>query len=123
MAKGKEKHQARLDAVNLLGKDVARRAGRKCEWCEGAEELLAYDLDPEVEPSLDTVALFCARCRAVDEGRDDDPRTLRFLEGVIWSEVPGIQRRALAALRRVDADWARQSLEAFGDLAEAEDGE
>jgi len=113
MGRGYEKHQERLDAINLLGKDLARRAGRKCEWCEEGGALRPLDLAPDDEPSLDTLILLCERCRAVQGGRDDDPRTLRFFEGAVWSEVEPVATSARLALTRVDAGWARDTLEMF----------
>ena len=110
MAKGKAKHQARLDAIQFFGKDLARRAGRRCELCEANEDLRIHDTDPEVEPAMETLALLCARCRAVIAGRKDDPETLRFLEGAIWSDQPLIGTLAKRMLREVDADWAREAL-------------
>ena len=114
MAKGKEKHQAHLDAIGLLGKDLARRANRKCELCEGKDDLRAYDTEPQDEPSMDTIALFCARCRAVSEGRVDPPAGLRFLEGAIWSPYPGVAKTARSMLVGVDADWARAAMDMLG---------
>lgn len=109
MASGKQKHQDRLDAIALQGKDLARRARRTCELCEDRGELRPYDLDPEAEPSLDTLVLLCVRCREVADGRVDDPRTLRFMETAIWSEVEPVAGLARRLIQRVDADWARQA--------------
>tara|TARA_R110002096_G_scaffold435826_2_gene663655 strand:+ start:204573 stop:204917 length:345 start_codon:yes stop_codon:yes gene_type:complete len=111
MAKGREKHQARLDAISFQGKDLARRAKRKCEFCEGSGDLRAFDGDEDAEPSLETLVLACERCRAVLGGRKDDERTLRFLETAIWNEEPVIARLAKQMLGSVDADWARGALE------------
>ena len=64
MAKGRDKHQAYLNALNLLGKDLARRAKSKCELLEISDELRPYDLSAgEEEPSLDHVVLICAKAR------------------------------------------------------------
>ena len=111
MAKGKEKHQARLDAIQLHGKDLARRARSKCELCEEGGELRIHDTDPESAPSLETLLLGCDRCRALIEGRTDDPKTLRFLETAIWSDVPPVAASAREIIKRVDSDWARNALE------------
>ena len=116
MAKGKAKYQARLDAIQLLGKDLARRAKRRCEFCESKDDLRPYDATPEDEPSLDGLALLCGRCRAVLDGRGDDPQTLRFLEVAVWSDIPAIGNSAKALLRRLDAAWARDTLELVGDI-------
>lgn len=111
MAKGRQKHKARLDAISFQGKDLARRAKRKCEFCEGKGDLRAVDGDESEEPSLETLALACERCRAVFDGRKDDERTLRFLETAIWNEEPVIARLAKKMLSDVNADWAREALE------------
>ncbi|RME70858.1 MAG: hypothetical protein D6776_11050 [Planctomycetota bacterium] len=119
MAKGYEAHRERLEAIARLGKPLARRAGRRCEWCEaeaGGEhgDLRPYDHVPDAEPSLDTLALLCARCRGLIEGERADPRALRFLEGAIWHEVAAVREPAVALLRTLDADWAREALETAG---------
>jgi len=115
MTRGYDKHQERLQAIQLLGKDLARRAQRRCEWCEERETLNTYDTAPKDEPSLDAVLLLCARCRALADGElPADPRTLRFLEGAVWNETPIVAERAKAALRLVDTGWARDTLEMFG---------
>ncbi len=116
MAKGREKHQARLDAIAWLGKDLARRASRRCELCGDNHDLRPYDAEPEVrEPTMDTVALLCSRCRAVADGRPDDPQSLRFLENSMWSEVPAVRETSKRILRRLNADWARQALDLVGE--------
>ena len=115
MAKGKQKHQARLDAINLLGKDLARRASQRCELCEGKEDLRPYDTAPDDEPSFDTIALFCSRCRGLAAGEEADEATLRFLENAIWSDIPAVGATAVRLLKTVDAGWARSALETHGD--------
>ena len=111
MAAGKQKHQERLDAIALQGKDLARRAKRKCELCEDNHDLRPYDTDPDAEPGLDTLVLLCERCRAVADGRVDDPRTLRFLESTLWSDIQPVAVMARRIAETIDADWARQVLD------------
>lgn len=111
MAKGKEQHEARQQAIAFWGKDLARRAKRKCELCEEGGDLRPLDTAPDREPELDTLALLCERCREVAAGRIDDPRTLRFLEAAVWSEVPAVAQTARTMLERVDAAWARNTLD------------
>lgn len=41
MAKGYNANQKRLTESNRLGKDLAKRAGFRCEWCESKDEKLA----------------------------------------------------------------------------------
>ncbi len=111
MARGYDKNQERRDAINLLGKDLARRAKRRCELCDGDNELRPYDTRPDDEPELEALALLCGRCRAIAGGRRDDARELRFLEGAIWHDEPVIAELAKQLLRDVDATWARDTLE------------
>ena len=116
MTRGYDNHQQRLQDIQLLGKDLARRAQRRCEWCEGRETLHTYDTAPRKDPSLDALMLLCSRCRDVaDEKLPSDLRTLRFLEGAVWNEEPIVSGRAKAALRIIDTDWARDTLEMLGE--------
>lgn len=111
MAKGFQKHRERKDAIGLLGKDLARRARRKCELCEASNDLRPHDTAPDSEPSLDALVLLCERCREVADGRKHDARTLRFLEGAVWSEVPAAAALARTMLEHVDESWARDTLD------------
>lgn len=110
-----ERHQERLDEIGRLGKELARRAGRRCEWCEEREGLRPLDTAPDADPTLEALVLLCERCREVAGGRRDDPRTLRFFEGAVWSGVEAVASSARAALARVDADWARDTLDMLGE--------
>lgn len=117
MAKGLEKHQARKDALSLLGKDLARRAGSKCELCEAAGVRLDPWEPPPVpdEPSLDRVLLLCERCtRLADGGKLGDPSELRFLETTVWSELTPLQVTSVRLLQRLAAEnvaWAAETLD------------
>ena len=47
MAKGHLANQERLADMQAFGKDVGKRAGFKCEWCEGKENLRLWDYQPD----------------------------------------------------------------------------
>lgn len=112
MAKGRDKHQAYLDALNLLGKDLARRAKSKCELLEESDELRPYDLSAgEKEPSLDHVVLICAKAREAIEGKVRSPNDFRALESIVWSDLLPIRQAASRILEKIDDDWAREALE------------
>ncbi|MBT8494560.1 MAG: hypothetical protein KJO07_16000 [Deltaproteobacteria bacterium] len=111
MAKGYDQHQARLSAIQLCGKDLARRAKRRCELCQGQDDLRPHDTDVDAEPSLDTLLLMCSRCRELAEGGKADPRELRFLETAVWHELEHAAATARRMLANVDADWARATLD------------
>ncbi|MFT7623230.1 MAG: protein PhnA [Myxococcota bacterium] len=114
MARGLDKHNERRDAVGFLGKELARRARSKCEFCEEPGALLPLDTAPEDEPTLETLALACERCRSVAGGAAADARTLRFLEGAVWHAVPAVSETARRLIREVDADWARDTVDLLG---------
>jgi len=113
MAKGREKHQARIAAIQFFGKDLARRAGSKCELCGESGTLQIHDLDTEADPSMETLALLCPRCRDLSGGVQGDVRTLRFLTDAVWSEATPVQALARKLIASVDTDWARDTIELF----------
>ena len=116
MARGYDKHLLRKAEIDALGKDLARRAKRRCELCEESGDLRPHDTAPDAEPELSTLLLLCPRCREVagDGAAQHDPRTLRFLEGAVWHEEPVVAATARRALAQVDAAWARETLEMLG---------
>ncbi len=118
MAKGFEAHQARMNVLSFLGKDLARRAKSKCELCEtSGQSLAAYEVPPALsEPDVDHCIFICERClTALDSPKKRlDAEEWRFLSNAIWSEVPAVVVVAVRMLRRLEkqgADWARELLE------------
>ena len=112
MAKGKQKHQARLDAINLLGKDLARRAGRACELCSSRDDCRTHDLEPDKKPELDHLLLLCGACRdLVDRPGQRPADHMRFVANHCWSDVRPVQRIVQQLLAPLTEDWAREALE------------
>ena len=112
MAKGKQKHQARLDAINLLGKDLARRASRACELCESRDDCRAHDLEPEKKPELDHLILLCGSCRDLVGRPGQRPAEhMRFVANHCWSEILPVQRMVQQLLQPLSEDWAGEALE------------
>jgi protein PhnA len=112
MAKGYQKHQARLDAISLLGKDLARRAGRNCELCEGGSDCRPFDTKPESPPSLDTLTLLCGRCRDLLDAPGSVPADhLRFVANHAWTDRAGLRHLVLTLLEPLSDDWARDAVE------------
>lgn len=111
MAKGYDSHQERLQAIASFGKVLAKRAGFKCEWCEGDQDLRPVDLDPSAEPSESTLALLCASCRELRASKKIDPTRLRSLAGAIWHSEPLVALGAARILAASGEDWARQVIE------------
>jgi len=103
--------------LSYLGKDLARRSGRKCELCEeGGQRLDPHEVAPlPEEPRLGQAVLLCARCADAvynDKKRKlGDLNTWRFLDGVVWSDIAPVQVTAVRLLRLVKdagAEWARE---------------
>ena len=117
MAKGREVYEARLAELNLLGKDLARRARSCCELCETKGVPLGiYEVTPV--PSVPDPArclMLCQDCR----GQVEDPRRFRGgeqwrgLAEMVWSDLPVVQVVAVRLLRRMSPGlaWAREALE------------
>lgn len=113
MARGKDAHDAAKAALAALGKPLSRRARSQCELCGdgGPLSVVAIDGNPDDEPSEDWALLLCSRCAELVDGRRLPADSLRFLETAMWSELRPAQIAAVRALRRLDADWAREALD------------
>jgi len=111
MAKGSQLHKEHLEAVNLLGKSISKRAGFRCEWCEGGAGLKLWEYQPEQEPSPENVALICDACRELSTARSPDPRQLRSLRNALWSEVPAVAEGVAIIIARCPEPWAREAIE------------
>ncbi|MEM7013394.1 MAG: phnA protein [Verrucomicrobiota bacterium] len=117
MAKGYDANQERLQALSMLGKDLARRAKSKCEVCEAAGvSLKPYEIPPAPkEPDLEKTILVCERC----ESALTNPKTKfngeewRALANTIWTETPAAQVAIVRLLKRIaeTSDWAREALD------------
>lgn len=117
MAKGLEKHQERQAALGLLGKDLTRRAGSKCELCEASGVALRpYEVPPEeAEPRLENCVFACDICREqLENPKRMDASHWRCACQSVWSEVPAVQVVAARVLDRVGKSelWAREALDA-----------
>ncbi len=114
---GYERNKQRLEDLQLLGKDLARRSARSCEVCEASGVRLdPWEVPPVADdPSLDRTLLICAPCAAaVAGGALGDAATWRCLENAMWSELPALQVTAILLLRRLAAenvDWAAAALD------------
>lgn len=116
MGKGYDMHQARVSALQALGKDLARRAKSKCEITGAAGvPLRAYEVPPvSAEPELERILLLSEACHEVLE----NPKRLagrewQCLAEVVWSESPAVQVVAWRMLQRLAQreDWASEVLE------------
>jgi protein PhnA len=114
MVKGYEKHQERLKALSMLGKDLARRARSKCELCEAAGvKLITFEAEPvPAAPDFDHCLLICESCQQqMNLKGAPDHQYWRCLETAAWKELPVVQVTAVRLLRAMDAVWAEQLLD------------
>lgn len=112
MARGRDRHEAHKQAVAALGRPLSRRAKSTCELCTESGSLQVVEVagGPD-EPDPEWALMLCERCRDLDR---QDPGSLRFLEGTMWSETVPAQVLAVRALRKLAADdvvWARDALD------------
>ena len=108
MARGYQRNKERQADLATLGSSLNRRARSRCELCDQAGiRLTPCEVPPAPDqPALDRALLLCERCKRGADGGSLDPSEWRFLEGVVWSELPPAQVLAVRLLRRVDAPWA-----------------
>lgn len=115
MAKGFERHQERLAAVNRLGKDLARRCKSTCELCgNSGVGLSVYEVPPIPEdPVLENCLFICEDCG----GQLANPKKIqaeswRCLATTIWSESPAAQVMSVRILDFLSKreSWAAEIL-------------
>ena len=116
MGKGYETHQARVAALQALGKDLARRAKSKCELTGAAGvPLRPYEVPPVAdEPDLERTLLVCEACHEVlEQPKRLAGRAWQGLAEVVWSEMPAVQVVAWRMLQclAMREDWAREVME------------
>jgi hypothetical protein len=115
MARGKDIHDAKLAAINRLGKSISRRAGSKCELCSGDLNLRVMEVgSTSDEPDEEAAILACESCRELVDAKKLDPANLRFLEGAVWSETIPVKVAVIGLLRRLaeqQVGWAQDCLD------------
>ena len=116
MGKGFETHQARVTALQGLGKDLARRAKSKCELTGASGvPLRPYEVPPVGEnPDIERTLLISEACHEVLERPDSlKGREWQCLAEVVWSEMPAVQVVAWRMLHKLAKreDWAREVME------------
>ncbi|MEY3897444.1 MAG: hypothetical protein RLZZ214_2965 [Verrucomicrobiota bacterium] len=116
MGKGYETHQARVMALQALGKDLARRAKSKCELTgEAGVPLRPYEVPPVAdEPDIERTLLISEVCHEMlDHPKRLQGREWQALAEVVWSEMPAVQVVAWRMLNELAKreDWAREVIE------------
>jgi protein PhnA len=111
MAKRYQGNKERLEEIASFGKAIGKRAGFKCEWCEGREGLRVGDHNPDISPGMDTLVLLCERCREWADGRKAAPDELRAIRNALWSDIPAVAEGAARVLAQCKEPWVREAIE------------
>jgi len=119
VAKGREKHQAYLSALNLLGKTLARRAKSKCELSQEPGTLEIFDLEgPDTEPDIDHLVLVCPQVIDHLNGKGLEDGSIHYLETAVWSTEIAIRKAAIRILERINEGWAHEAIENAKSMGE-----
>lgn len=116
MGKGYDTHQARVQALQGLGKDLARRAKSKCELTGvSGVPLRAYEVPPvSEEPDLERTLLVSDACfEVLEHPKRLKGREWQILAEMVWSEFPAVQVVAWRMLKQLalTEDWAREVID------------
>ena len=116
MAKGYQANQERLQALSLLGKDLARRAKSKCELSgESGVSLKIYEVPPApAEPDFEKCILISENTLAqIENPKMLDSNQWRILAEQIWSDIPAVQILAIRMLAHIakTEHWAQEILD------------
>lgn len=111
MAKCHQAHKERQLDIQQLGKAIGKRAGFKCEWCEGKDDLRLWDYQPDMAPEAENLALLCQYCRALADGKQTDVNQLRSIRNALWSNVPAVAEGVAKVLAQCKEPWVREAIE------------
>lgn len=116
MGRGYETNQTRVQALQGLGKDLARRAKSKCELTGASGvPLRAYEVPPVAgNPDLDRTLLVSEVCiEVLEHPKRLKGREWQCLAEIVWSEMPAVQVVAWRMLTQLakNEDWASQVVE------------
>ena len=98
MSKKKHHIQAHQKELQLLGRQLSRRAKSCCELCSQKSPLSVVEIPPTFDlPDVDRAILCCHSCQTLLETQSSlARRDVFFLEEAIWSDITPVQ---LAAIR------------------------
>ena len=114
MAKGRDRHQARQNELNLLGKPLAKRAKSRCELCSASGTLHIYEVPPVHDPDVERCILICETCsEQIDNHKKIDLHHWLCLHESMWSEVDAVKVVAWRMLShlRSHTHWAQDLLD------------
>jgi protein PhnA len=117
MAKGFDKHQARVQVLSQFGKNLARRSKSSCELSgQTGLPLKIYEIAPvPLEPDFDS-CLFLSESTIEQLGNPKKhlkPDQWRHLSELIWTDLPQVQLMAVRILQYIasEAVWAQEIID------------
>jgi len=118
MAKGYQANAERIQAIQGLGKQLARRSKSRCELCgAGGLALEPTEVQPAPEePDIGNTVLICSACsQAVHQPAKATGQHWRCLIDRLWDDLPATQVLALRLLEHLAEreHWAREALDLF----------
>ena len=115
MAKGYEINKKRQEELSILGRELARRSGSKCELCLSAGvRLNVFEIPPvSGDPDSEKCVFICDTCSS---GLSDPIKMndhWRCLNESIWSEVKPVKILTAIILKNITSknSWAGDILE------------
>jgi protein PhnA len=92
---------------------LLKRNDNKCELCQSASNLRAYEVGPQDRYNEDNTILVCDKCEAQILKKEDlDSSHWGCLTTSMWSEVPGVQVVTWRMLNRLRGEsWASDSID------------
>ncbi len=115
MAKGYEINRKRQEELNLLGREMARRSGSKCELCLSAGvRLNVFEIPPAAgDPDPERCVFICDTCIS---GISDPLKMtdhFRCLNESIWSEKRPVKVLSAILLKKISVknSWASDIIE------------
>jgi len=115
MAKGYEVNKKRQEELNILGRELTRRSGSKCELClSSGIKLNVFEIPPvKGEPESERCVFICDTCLS----GIFEPLKLndhwRCLNDSIWSEIKPVKIISAIILKKISDkfSWADDILE------------
>jgi len=115
MAKGYEINKKRQEELNILGRELARRSGSKCELCLAAgTRLNVFEIPPvSGDPDPERCVFICDTCSGGIIEPEKHGDHWRCLNESIWSEVKPVKIISVIILKKISGktSWAGDILD------------